>query len=54
MPISSMRAKKIRSPCVDIGATSVTEDDGTESLIKRADGLLYESKRLGRNRLSLG
>ena len=39
---------------VSIGATSVTDDDGTESLIKRADGLLYESKRLGRNRLSLG
>jgi diguanylate cyclase (GGDEF)-like protein/PAS domain S-box-containing protein len=39
---------------VSIGATSVTDDDGTESLIKRADGLLYESKRLGRNRLSQG
>jgi diguanylate cyclase (GGDEF)-like protein/PAS domain S-box-containing protein len=39
---------------VSIGATSVTDDDGTESLIKRADTLLYESKRLGRNRLSRG
>ncbi len=39
---------------VSIGATSVTDDDGSESLIKRADGLLYESKRLGRNRLSHG
>lgn len=39
---------------VSIGATLVTDDDGTESFIKRADNLLYESKRLGRNRLSLG
>ncbi len=39
---------------VSIGATSVTDDDGMESLIKRADSLLYESKRLGRNRLSRG
>jgi diguanylate cyclase (GGDEF)-like protein/PAS domain S-box-containing protein len=39
---------------VSIGATSVTGDDSTESLIKRADDLLYESKRLGRNRLSRG
>ncbi len=39
---------------VSIGATSVTDDDGTESLIKRADSLLYESKRLGRKRLSQG
>lgn len=39
---------------VSIGATSVTADDSTERLIKRADDLLYESKRLGRNCLSRG
>jgi diguanylate cyclase (GGDEF)-like protein len=39
---------------VSIGATSVNADDGTESLIKRADSLLYESKRQGRNRLTFG
>lgn len=39
---------------VSIGATSVTADDSLEGLIKRADDLLYESKRLGRNRLSRG
>lgn len=39
---------------VSIGATSVNDDDSAEILIKRADTLLYESKRLGRNRLTNG
>ena len=37
---------------VSIGATVVEEQDSIDSLIKRADTLLYESKRLGRNRLT--
>ncbi|MBU1567431.1 MAG: diguanylate cyclase, partial [Proteobacteria bacterium] len=39
---------------VSIGATLVKEGDTAKSLIKRADSLLYESKRQGRNRLTFG
>ncbi|WP_178862304.1 sensor domain-containing diguanylate cyclase [Thiomicrorhabdus cannonii] len=31
------------------GVTSLRDDDSTESLLQRADQLLYDSKRLGRN-----
>jgi diguanylate cyclase (GGDEF)-like protein/PAS domain S-box-containing protein len=36
------------------GATLVREGDTVETLLKRADTLLYRSKRAGRNRLTLG
>jgi len=39
---------------VSIGATVIGEDDTIDSVIKRADALLYESKKGGRNRLTLG
>ncbi len=39
---------------ISLGATMVIETDTMESLIKRADILLYESKIKGRNRLTLG
>jgi diguanylate cyclase (GGDEF)-like protein/PAS domain S-box-containing protein len=39
---------------ISLGATLVTDDDTIDSLIKRADILLYESKKAGRNRLTLG
>jgi len=40
---------------VSIGATLIAEDDSIESIIKkRADALLYESKKAGRNRLTMG
>jgi len=39
---------------ISIGATLVKADDNIESLIKRADTLLYKSKAAGRNRLILG
>ena len=39
---------------MSIGATLFRPDDTLESLVKRADELLYRSKREGRNRLTLG
>lgn len=39
---------------VSIGATRAELNDTMESLIKRADKLLYESKKSGRNRVSMG
>jgi len=39
---------------VSIGATLINDDDTIESLIKRADILLYKSKSAGRNRLTSG
>lgn len=39
---------------VSIGATQVCEQDTIELLLKRADGLLYQSKQAGRNRLTMG
>lgn len=38
---------------ISIGATMVKENDTVESLIKRADTLLYNSKAAGRNRLTI-
>ncbi len=39
---------------VSLGATQVCEQDTIELLVKRADGLLYQSKQTGRNRLTMG
>ena len=39
---------------ISLGATVAKPDDTAESLIKRADHLLYQSKNEGRNRLTLG
>lgn len=39
---------------VSIGATMVKDDDTVETVIKRADSLMYESKKAGRNLLTLG
>lgn len=39
---------------ISLGATLARADDTLESMIKRADALLYESKRQGRNRLCFG
>ena len=39
---------------ISLGATAAHPDDTAESLIKRADQLLYRSKKEGRNRLTLG
>ena len=39
---------------MSVGATLVRESDTLDTLVKRADELLYESKRSGRNRLTIG
>ncbi len=39
---------------ISIGATMANEEDDMETLIKRADTLLYKSKSDGRNRLTVG
>ena len=38
---------------VSIGATLARNDDTPEELVKRADSLMYESKRTGRDRVTL-
>ncbi len=39
---------------VSIGATAARSDDTLESLVRRADSLMYQSKVSGRNRLTSG
>jgi diguanylate cyclase (GGDEF)-like protein/PAS domain S-box-containing protein len=39
---------------VSLGATLALPNDTADSLVKRADRLMYESKRAGRNRVTLG
>ena len=38
---------------VSIGATLARPDDNVVSVYKRADGLMYESKNTGRNRVTI-
>jgi diguanylate cyclase (GGDEF)-like protein/PAS domain S-box-containing protein len=42
------------SVTISLGATMMQPGDTIDSLIKRSDTLLYQSKREGRNRLTLG
>lgn len=42
------------SVTISIGASLSRDDDTIESLIRRADTLMYASKQAGRNRLTLG
>ena len=39
---------------ISVGATLGRDDDTIESVLKRADTLLYKSKSAGRNRLTIG
>ena len=43
-----------RSVTVSLGATLAENDDSIETMMKRADSLLYRSKSGGRNRLTMG
>ncbi len=49
----AINGEKIRVT-VSIGATVVREGDTLEELVARADRLMYESKRKGKNRVTLG
>jgi diguanylate cyclase (GGDEF)-like protein/PAS domain S-box-containing protein len=49
-----MHAGQELSVTISIGATLVEENDTIDSLVKRADTLLYASKAAGRNRLTMG
>jgi diguanylate cyclase (GGDEF)-like protein len=42
------------SVTISIGATCLLPDDSPESIVDRADGLMYQSKKAGRNRVTLG
>lgn len=39
---------------ISLGATMLRDDDTMETLLQRADTLMYESKRGGRNQLTIG
>jgi len=45
---------KIINATVSIGATIAKEGDSVDSLVHRADELMYRSKQEGRNRISIG
>jgi len=49
-----LQDKEKLSVTISIGATLVTEEDTLDTLLKRADTLLYASKAAGRNRLTFG
>lgn len=49
-----MHAKEKLTVTVSIGATLAREKDTIDTLIKRADTLLYDSKAAGRNCLTMG
>ena len=44
---------KTLSTTVSIGGSFATEHDNTISIIARADSLMYESKKAGRNRVTI-
>jgi diguanylate cyclase (GGDEF)-like protein len=39
---------------ISIGATRLYSNDTPESILRRADGLMYRSKQAGRNRVTIG
>jgi diguanylate cyclase (GGDEF)-like protein/PAS domain S-box-containing protein len=47
-------ARQKHSVTISIGATLAREEDTPASLVKRADALLYQSKAVGKNRVTTG
>jgi diguanylate cyclase (GGDEF)-like protein/PAS domain S-box-containing protein len=45
---------RILSTTISIGGTLVREDDTIDSMVERADRLMYQSKTEGRNRITIG
>lgn len=50
----TLSGNRILSTTISIGATLVRKDDTIESLVDRADRLMYQSKAAGRNRITIG
>jgi diguanylate cyclase (GGDEF)-like protein/PAS domain S-box-containing protein len=50
---SSLPAETSVRVTISLGATLARPDDTADSLIKRADGLMYQSKAAGKNRVSV-
>jgi diguanylate cyclase (GGDEF)-like protein len=46
--------KRNLSVTISIGGTLVRENDSIESVVDRADRLMYQSKANGRNRITIG
>lgn len=46
--------KRILSATISIGGTLVKKGDSIESVVDRADRLMYQSKAAGRNRITIG
>ena len=46
--------KRILSATISIGGTLVRETDTLNSVVDRADRLMYQSKANGRNRITIG
>ncbi len=57
MLIRHTRVETLSGPLnvtISVGGTSFTNDDTIDTLLKRADTLMYESKKAGRNRVTIG
>lgn len=52
--VENSSADHYKKITISIGATLAQEDDTLESLIKRADELMYSSKKTGRNCVTVG
>ena len=49
-----MEGEEKLSVSMSLGATLARPDDTPESVIRRADSLMYRSKAAGRNRVTIG